>query len=178
LRVDDEQVTFDVFKSMDFPLEVNSIFCLQVSDIDQVAVKTYRTGIARFPLEVCLTNASIFEFESEEVKECARYLEAASLVHPSSSLKFEDLGTSKMSSSSKKPPKLELKPLPSSLRYAFLDQESTFPVIINGSLRDVEEEKLLRVLRDHKSTLGWTILDIKWIIPSNYMDKILMEDSF
>jgi len=45
-------------------------------------------------------------------------------------------------------------------------------------LSDVEEEKLLRVLRDHKSALGWTISDIKGISPSIYMHKILMEDSF
>ena len=33
-----------------------------------------------------------------------------------------------------RPPKLELKPLPSHLKYAFLGVEETFPVIISSSL--------------------------------------------
>ena len=74
-------------------------------------------------------------------------------------------------------PKLELKPLPSNLRYAFLGQDSTFPIIIKKSLRDIEEEKLLRILREHKKALGWTISDIKGISPSNSTHKILMEDN-
>ena len=35
------------------------------------------------------------------------------------------------------------------------------PVIISSSLAGTEEEKLLRVLRDHKKSLGWTIVNIK-----------------
>ena len=50
---------------------------------------------------------------------------------------------------------LELKVLPSHLKYAFLDDLSSFPVIISSALNSVEEEKLLRVLRDHKSAIGW-----------------------
>jgi hypothetical protein len=72
----------------------------------------------------------------------------------------------------------ELKQLPAHLRYAFLGESSTFPVIISASLNKVEEEKLLRVLRDHKSALGWSIADIKGISPSIVMHKILMEDTF
>lgn len=34
LSIDDEQVTFDVFKDMDFPNEIKS--CYQISDIDMV----------------------------------------------------------------------------------------------------------------------------------------------
>ncbi|XP_038680943.1 uncharacterized protein LOC119981873 [Tripterygium wilfordii] len=56
------------------------------------------------------------------------------------------------------PPELELKPLPAHLRYAFL------------------EEKLLRVLREYKSAIGWTIADIRGISPSVCMHRILMED--
>ena len=36
--------------------------------------------------------------------------------------------------SKERPPKLELKPLPSHLKYAFLGVEETFPVIISSSL--------------------------------------------
>ena len=45
-------------------------------------------------------------------------------------------------------------------------------------MSDVEEEKLLRILREHKMALGWTISDIKGIIPSICTHKILMEDKY
>ncbi|XP_027368220.1 uncharacterized protein LOC113874194 [Abrus precatorius] len=50
--------------------------------------------------------------------------------------------------------KLELKQLPSHLRYAFLDQNHEDPVIVNNELKEKEEEKLLRILREHKSAIG------------------------
>ena len=64
-----------------------------------------------------------------------------------------------------KPPKLELKPLPSHLKYAFLGVEETFPVIISSSLESDQENKLLEILRTHKTAIGWTIADIKGISP-------------
>ena len=74
-------------------------------------------------------------------------------------------------SSMQEPPKLELKELPSHLRYAFLGKNSTLPVIISSSLIGMEEEKLLRVLQDHKAELEWTIADIKEISPSICMHR-------
>ena len=41
-----------------------------------------------------------------------------------------------------------------------------------------EEEKLLRVLKEHRTALGWTISDIKGISPSICMHKILMEELY
>ena len=40
----------------------------------------------------------------------------------------------------------------------------------------MEEEKLLRVLRDHKNTIGWSLADLKGIRPSMCMHRILLED--
>ncbi|XP_019266998.1 PREDICTED: uncharacterized protein LOC109244370 [Nicotiana attenuata] len=44
------------------------------------------------------------------------------------------------------------------------------------SLNDVQEEKLLKVLREHKKAIGWTIADIKGISPSFCMHKNFLED--
>ncbi|XP_022865510.1 uncharacterized protein LOC111385359 [Olea europaea var. sylvestris] len=41
----------------------------------------------------------------------------------------------------------------------------------------MEKEKLLRVLRENKTAIGWTIADIKGISPSMCMHKILMEEN-
>ena len=40
----------------------------------------------------------------------------------------------------------------------------------------MEEEKLLRVLRDHKNVIGWSLADLKGIRPSMCMHRILLED--
>ena len=74
------------------------------------------------------------------------------------------------------PPQLEQKPLPSHLRYAYLGESSTLPVIILASLIAVEEEKLLRVLRDHKDAIGCSLTDLKGICSSMCMHWILLED--
>ncbi|CAA7397715.1 unnamed protein product [Spirodela intermedia] len=51
-------------------------------------------------------------------------------------------------------PNLELKPLPSSLKYLFLEENSSFPVIIVVDLSDEQEEELLDVLRKNKKAMG------------------------
>ena len=63
-------------------------------------------------------------------------------------------------------PKMEQKPLPSHLTYAYLRTASTLPVIISASLTEIEEDKLLRVLRYHKNALGWSLANLKGIRPS------------
>jgi len=69
-----------------------------------------------------------------------------------------------------------LQPLPEHLRYAYLGEASTYPMIVSAKLSKTEEEKLLRVLRKHKAALGWVLTDIKGISPSICMHKILLED--
>ena len=73
-------------------------------------------------------------------------------------------------------PKVELKPLPSNLRYAFLRPNSTYPVIVSVELNDEQEVMLLEVLRRHRKAIGYSIDDIKGISPSICMHRILLED--
>ncbi|CAN6554900.1 unnamed protein product [Malus baccata var. baccata] len=74
------------------------------------------------------------------------------------------------------PPTLELKPLPSQLKYVFLGEDQTLPVIISSLLTAQEEDKLIRVLKEHKSAIGWTLADIKGISPTTCMHRILLEE--
>ena len=69
---------------------------------------------------------------------------------------YDPLGenTQTLMPSIERPPQLEQKPLPSHLRYVYQGESSTLLVIISASLTAVEEEKLLRVLRDHKNAIG------------------------
>ena len=51
-------------------------------------------------------------------------------------------------------PKVELKPLPKGLKHDFFGPSDTFPVIISSELSQSQDEKLIRTLSEHKSTLG------------------------
>jgi hypothetical protein len=76
-----------------------------------------------------------------------------------------------------KSPKKKLKPLPDSLKYKFLGQAESLPVIIASDLIDAQEEELLRVLREYREAIGWTIEDVKGINPSLVMHKIHLEEN-
>ena len=78
--------------------------------------------------------------------------------------------------SEERPPTIELKPLPSHLKYAFLGVEETFPVIISSSLELDQENKLLEILRTHRTALGWTIADVKGISPLICTHRIHLEE--
>ncbi|XP_026399602.1 uncharacterized protein LOC113295484 [Papaver somniferum] len=73
-------------------------------------------------------------------------------------------------------PKIELKPLPNHLKYLYLGDKEELPVIVSKELTELQEQRLLRVLREYKTTIGWTIADIKGISPSTCMHKIRLED--
>ena len=70
--------------------------------------------------------------------------------------KFEEILLSgpKPFSSSDRPPKPELKPLPSNLKYGFLGEDESYPVVISSKLTNLQESKLIEVLKSHKSTIG------------------------
>ncbi|XP_041996713.1 uncharacterized protein LOC121746809 [Salvia splendens] len=74
------------------------------------------------------------------------------------------------------PPKVELKPLPEHLRYAFLGPDNTYPVVLSAALSEKECEKLLCVLNKYRSAIGWSIGDLKRISPTTCMHSILLEE--
>ncbi|RVW19323.1 hypothetical protein CK203_090381 [Vitis vinifera] len=59
--------------------------------------------------------------------------------------------------------KLELKTLPTELKYAYLEEGNKAPVVISSSLTVSQEDNLLRILRKHKKAIGWQISDLKGI---------------
>ncbi|GJY91222.1 reverse transcriptase [Tanacetum coccineum] len=61
------------------------------------------------------------------------------------------------------PPKLELKEFPEHLEYAFLQRDDQLPVVISSTLSIYEKSKLLKVLRNYKGEIAWSVADIKGI---------------
>ncbi|CAA7048883.1 unnamed protein product [Microthlaspi erraticum] len=75
-----------------------------------------------------------------------------------------------------KAPKVDLKPLPEGLRYAFLGENSTYPVIVNSDLEPEQLSALLVELRKYRKAIGYTLDDIKGISPDLCIHRIHLED--
>ncbi|KAG7559312.1 hypothetical protein ISN45_Aa05g009070 [Arabidopsis thaliana x Arabidopsis arenosa] len=75
-----------------------------------------------------------------------------------------------------KAPKVELKPLPKGLRYAFLGNNSTYPVIVNDALTDEQVHLLLTELKKYRKAIGYSLDDIKGISPSLCTHRIHLEN--
>ena len=123
--------------------------------------------------------ASLVQSDSENLgEEAEEYVKWMDSFEPNRRKYFESLGESAKTPVPyvEQPPKMEQNPLPSHLKYVYLGMASTLPVIISVSLTELEEEKLLRVLRDHKNALEWSLADLKGIRPSMCMHRILLED--
>ena len=122
-----------------------------------------------YPLKSCLVSPSCVEKVTTSELEFLHSIIKHNEVMEANGwvLRFEkfSLIEDRVLPSEEKPPKLELKPLPLHLKYAFLGVEDTFPVIISSSLELDQEIKLLEILRTHKTTVGWTITNIKGIRP-------------
>ena len=63
-------------------------------------------------------------------------------------------------------PTIKLKPLPSGLRYAFLNNDQGSPVTISDKLSQDESLRLITVLEKHHSAFGYSLQDLKGISPA------------
>ena len=168
MRVHNEEIKFNVFEAVRHPAESDKCFMKETVE-DIVSSQSGPTD----PLET-----SLVQSESEELGKEVEYVKWMDSFQPNKRKYYEPLGEIVQTSvpSFEQSPKMEQKPLPSHLRYAYLGDASTLPVIISASLTAAKEDKLLRVLRDHKDALGWSLAYLKGIFPSMCMHRILLED--
>ena len=66
--------------------------------------------------------------------------------------------------------------LPAHLKYAYLGEGNSLPVIISAALSPNQESALLVILKKHIRAVGWTLADIKGISPTYCMHKIRLEE--
>ena len=74
------------------------------------------------------------------------------------------------------PQKIDLKPLPMELKYAYLEDHEQCPVVISALLSTAQEDSLLQVLKQNKKALGWRISDLKGISPTVCTHHIYLEE--
>ncbi|XP_062085703.1 uncharacterized protein LOC133791803 [Humulus lupulus] len=134
-----------------------------------------RQKLVEDPLELSLI---VPDVDEEDGEEALGILSVYNSYEPLSGKRFEELGQGpeRPLPSIEKLPALELKALPYDLRYAYLGEKETLPIIVSSYLFEVEVEELLRVLQVHKMAIGWTLTNINVISPSTRMHHILVED--
>ena len=201
MEFDGEIISFNIFKAMRYPSDVYSCFSIDTFDIlvqdnfdasvgEDALKKTLELGLTSQQLSIngnlrmdrWLSTQKISDSCSmvfhEDLLEMATALDASPYVPAKYNSNFIPLPLTneKPIPSVVQAPKLEFKPLPEHLKYSFLGENETLPVIIAANLSLQEEEKLIRVSREHKSAITWSIADIKGISPSMCMHRILLKE--
>ncbi|CAN6560295.1 unnamed protein product [Malus baccata var. baccata] len=193
MEFDREVVNFNLSDSIKYPSEDHSCFSIDIIDSlaqgylehlnDDVLEKVITRGMELKtmdgdPMHTHDTHESFHAVaSSEEFIKLVAALESLPK-HGGKSHNFDSIpiSTNKLLPSIIQAPVLELKPLPSHLKYIFLGENETLPAIISSSLTAEEEEKLVRVLKEFKSALGWTLADIKGISPTTCMHHIFLDE--
>ncbi|XP_070676463.1 uncharacterized protein [Malus domestica] len=152
-------IDFNISEAIKFPKDAHSCFSIDVFDS---LAQDYLDSLDKDPLETTIieglglkTNLAV---PNDEIGEMVAALGALPQ-HPVIQA-----------------PILEFKPLPSHLKYVYLGDKETLLVIISSTLTVLEEKKLIRVLKEHKTTIGWTLADIRSISPTTCMHCILLKE--
>lgn len=140
MRLNNEQVIFNIFKAMEYPNSTNDNFT--VSIIQRTVSEVQERSQSIDSLERLLTIKNVGK--DEELVELMAWLnsqpsssEECGLVKP---LPVQNTEFKVNIPSDVQPPEFKLKPLPKHLRYVFLGLSSTLPIIISTSLTPLQEE--------------------------------------
>ncbi|XP_026398708.1 uncharacterized protein LOC113294529 [Papaver somniferum] len=163
-------VELNVFNISQQPIDCDDSDLHEINMIESLIQDSLPDILYVDPLQACLDNFDLDLFDSEYISEVHSLLES---VPPMNIAKWQTaveplpLSDSESAPIPVEPPKLDLKPLPDTLKYAFLGSSETF-----ASCLDTEhEKKLLEVLKEHKEALGWTISDLKSIDLGNIISE-------
>ncbi|KAM2322729.1 hypothetical protein ACFXTH_019374 [Malus domestica] len=193
MEFDGDIIRFNLSETIKYPMEDHSCFAIDI--VDSLA-QVHLDRMNDDALEIALVHGIGarnkcggihttygMDFDPSAVPPCGEVCEMVAALEslPSQSGKsplsiLDSVLANKLLPSIVQPPTLELKPLPSHLKYVFLGEDQTLPIIISSSLTAQEEDKLIRVLKEHKPAIGWTLADIKGISPTKCMHRILLEE--
>ncbi|CAJ2640904.1 unnamed protein product [Trifolium pratense] len=156
VRVQDEEVSFNLWEAIKHPNEKD--ICFKLDATDEAILDVRKQAHQPSSLEQALTESfeALDPEKEEEVESFLKQLDALKEVTPLEA-KIEELKNDERPGEIK----LELKTLPSHLKYAFLEEEEKKPVIISNSLSADEEKSLIQILKENKEAIGWSLSDLK-----------------
>ncbi|CAM8999043.1 unnamed protein product [Rhodiola kirilowii] len=159
MEVEGEVFSFDIFRAMKHPLEFETVHALDTLDDLVHEAQPERESD---PLELVLDRA-LYSTESsydlaEGMEGALYHLEVSRPLTPRYEVNEIRLFKSNTCLPSiVQAPEVELKPLPEHLKYVFLGNNGTLPVIIKSGLETDQERRLVEVLSRHKMAIGWTL---------------------
>ncbi|KAM1091658.1 hypothetical protein ACFX19_019328 [Malus domestica] len=166
-----EIIDFNISEAIKFPKDDHSCFSIDVFDS---LAQDYLDSLDKDPFETTIAQGIRLKSEGTEAKH-THDIDRRSL--PCLHVKMKPRWLLPLNHcQSIMAPILEVKPLPSHLKYPYLGDKETLLVIISSTLMALEEEKLIRVLKEHKTAIGWTLADISGISPTTCIHRILLED--
>lgn len=175
MEVDGEVIHFDIFKAMKHPQDEATIHAMDVIDdlitdaqpmgADNVLAHTLQCSVYRKEDSLMMGEELVATLESLNISEPRCDSEIITLC-----------SANKLFPSIEQAPKVELKPLPEQLKYMYLGEDETLPVIIKKNLREEQEAQLMELLRENKRAIGWTLADLSGISPDVCMHQLLLED--
>jgi len=176
MEFDGDVIKFDIFDAMKFPSNVNLICALSVIDeLSQAVHDLSHKDELETVLNMSLDASEHIPYVLHD--ELVAMIE--SFCQVSSIEKSEKICLTtehdKLLPSLISPPKLDLKPLPENLKYVYLGEDETLPVIISSVLKLEQEEKLVRVLREHREAFEWTLADLKGLSPTLCTHAVALE---
>ncbi|CAM8893032.1 unnamed protein product [Rhodiola kirilowii] len=176
MKVEGEVFSFDIFRAMKHPMEFEEVHALDTLDD---LVQEIQPELRMDPLELTL-NEAIYSHEESLTKGVHEALTHLMISEPLA-LRYEVNEVRLFKSNVFLPsivqaPEVELKPLPGHLKYAFLGENETLPVIIKSGLETDQERRLVEVLSRHRLAIGWTLADLRGVSPAVCMHRILLED--
>ncbi|CAM8902851.1 unnamed protein product [Rhodiola kirilowii] len=174
MEVEGEVFSFDIFRAMKHPMEFEEVHTLDT--MDDLVLEVQPEPRAD-PLEAILNGAESSYELAEGLHKTLAHLTISEPLTPGYEVNEVKLFKSNtFLPSIIQAPEIELKPLPGHLKYAFLGDNNTLPIIIKSGLEVDQERSLIKVLRQLKLAIGWTLADLRGVSPAVCMHRILLED--
>ncbi|XP_057545873.1 uncharacterized protein LOC130824871 [Amaranthus tricolor] len=150
LEILGEQLHFHLPSSMAHPAIGETVY--RIDAIVDATTERESTPSIVDPLYAAIEGN--YDKDRADVIEMVQVLDVAPTFVPAKA-EFEDIPPWKVSTIEERkecttPPQVELKPLPPSLKYVFLEDNDTYPVIVNAELNSTQIERLLTVLKKYK----------------------------
>ncbi|XP_037441880.1 uncharacterized protein LOC119310144 [Triticum dicoccoides] len=155
LRFGNEKVEFDMKHATHVPQ--GEKHCYKINTLQKCVEEGYEE---RYGSNCC----EVVEEDNSEI----RYEE----IRPVSILESSTRPLEKMQSR-----QIEMKQLPKSLKYAFLDNDNQWPIIMNRELMERQIKGLQAVLQKYKDVIGYSIDDMKGINPAVCSHRIYLKES-
>ncbi|XP_021755965.1 uncharacterized protein LOC110721142 [Chenopodium quinoa] len=154
MEFDGQEIVYNIYNSMKYPVDTHSLCSIDIIDPivqdvfdvkgEDALLTSISNDLSADCLDIPLPNSvqmMVAELNSHS---------KLPLRPPGSTPTPLTVPTDKLLPSVLQAPQVELKPLPDHLKYVFLGQNDTLPVIISSKLTKEQEDKLVTVLKEHK----------------------------